>query len=732
MKLPRNSLNRFCHNKWLLAGFIVFITCAVYYNSLRAPFIFDDRVKIERNPDIKQLANIKTRLFYPYRQGSHNFFRNDPSRPVTYLTFTLNYYFGKLDTFGYHLFNILLHILNSLLVFMLARKLILYALKKDSAFFPFVTALLFAVHPVNTEVVTYIYHRSEGLALVFYLASLLLFTAAIGKNRRLYALSLLCFALGLLSKQTSATLPAIVLLFDFVFLSDYDPKKLARRWHLHLPYWLILAGYILFRVFYFGQVGDAETDAYTRWTNYSYLITQPYVILRYIGLLLVPSGLCFDHVVAPAKLYEARTLASLLSMTFAFILMLAAYKRKTPGSKIFLFGSLWFFIALSPTSSFLPISDAMAERRLYVPGFGFCLLLAYFFFELSRRKVFSGPAGRRVMLGLIGIYLIFLGAATVRRNSLYLRPFSMWQDAISKYPANPRAHHSLALLYFEQKEYGKAVREFEKALELQPGAADTHADLGLAYQRQKEYSRAAAEYEKAMELKPDSAETHNNLGVLYKEQKEYEKAAREYEKALEAEPGFVEARGNLGIIYQEQKEYGRAINAYEEALKIQPDYVRALKNLGSVHFALKEYGKTIEEYRKALAIDPGNLEICNNLGLVYIFLKQYDKAAAVYDKTAKLDPRNAETYFNCGYARTHTGEYEKAVENYSRAIALNPGLGAAYYNLACVYALVKNTDKALEYLKTAVEKDGSFRGQAKTDEDFKTLRSNPGFLEIVR
>ncbi len=159
------NINKTCISIILLT----LITFGVYCNSLNAPFIYDDIAKIVKNPDIKKLGNIKNKLIYPYA-GQKSFMRNDSSRPLTYLTFTLNYYFGKLNPSGYRLFNLLFHILNALLVFLLIKKII-----PGSIIIPFFVSLFFAIHPVNTDAVTYIFGRSNVLVTFFYILSILFF-----------------------------------------------------------------------------------------------------------------------------------------------------------------------------------------------------------------------------------------------------------------------------------------------------------------------------------------------------------------------------------------------------------------------------------------------------------------------------------------------------------------------------------------------------------------------------
>ncbi|MEW6557617.1 MAG: hypothetical protein AB1349_09715 [Elusimicrobiota bacterium] len=224
---------------------IIIITILVYLPSFKVPFILDDIAKIVDNPDIRNFKNLKTKLIYPYSK-KHVWERNDPSRPVVYLTFTLNYFFGKLNPFGYHLVNLTVHIFNVILIFILTKKIISFLSQYPNfpisqfQFFSFLVALFFAVHPVNTSAVTYIFGRSVVLSTFFYLLALLLFIETIKKYSLIsqslnLSISVLCFILALFSRQDAVTLPAIILIFDCIFLSDYKISELLKKRNIIFP-----------------------------------------------------------------------------------------------------------------------------------------------------------------------------------------------------------------------------------------------------------------------------------------------------------------------------------------------------------------------------------------------------------------------------------------------------------------------------------------------------------------
>ena len=598
-------------------GLVVIATIIVYHNSLKAPFIFDDMAKIVNNPDIQQLSNLKTKLIYKYSENNKVFERNDPSRPLVYLTFTLNYYFGKLNPFGYHLFNLIIHIFNAILVFFLAKKIISGIYEKGSTplenvnnkvggkpcgasggskspfcnnvrelysltgltLFPFLVSLLFAIHPINTNTVTYIFSRSDLLATFFYISSLLLFIKATDKNlsifksfNSLYILSLICFILAIFSKQIAVTLPAIILIYDYIFLNEYKVSKVIEKKNYHIPYWLLFIGYLAFRYFYLGGIGDIEAES--TWNRYSYLIIQPYIILRYLKMLLIPTGLSIDHIINPVKLYELKTIISFIFIIVVFLSSYIVYRKKTNISKLILFSILWFFIILSPTSSIFPTTSPLVENRLYLSGIGFFIIFVIIYFTIFKSSKFSNFA-----IFPICIYILLLGYGTMKRNHLFQNPILLWQDVIIKYPNSEDARNNLGILLFNLKRYEEAEKEYKEAIKINPNNSESHYNLGVLLYSQKRYEEAEREYKESIKINPTHSEAHNNYGALLFGLCKYGEAENEFKYAISINPYYIEAHNNLGSIYLVKKEYDKALNEFEVVYKLLPNNQRAFSKI---------------------------------------------------------------------------------------------------------------------------------------------------------
>ncbi|HBL17778.1 MAG: hypothetical protein A2X36_11295 [Elusimicrobia bacterium GWA2_69_24] len=619
------------------------VAIAVYANSLHNPFVFDDVGDIVDNADIRKLDNLRTKLFAPFGgKDTPYYHRNDPSRAITYLTFTLNYHFGGLDPFGYHLFNMLLHALCACGVLLLARRITVRILGSPSVWIPLMAGLFFAAHPVNTEAVTYIYHRSEGLALLFFLAAFLTFDASVERKGAWLPISLACFALALLSKQTSATLPPMLLLYDLTVLSDcrWDGIR-SRRWR-HLAYWAVLAAHLAFSRFYLGGLADRELDAFAKWTRFSYLSIQPFVLLRYLQLLVFPSGLCIDHAIdVPRSCLEFRVWAPFVAAMASLSWLLAAFRRRTPDARLWAFCASWMLLGLAPTSSLMPILDAMADRRLYLPGFGFHLALAFAYVRVFRPEGKGSSGRRRIMIALAGGHILALGVATLARNRVYADTVLIWQDVVASYPRNHRAHNNLANAYYDRGDFDRALEHYRAALAIDPSYAGSYTNLGNIYLARGDDSAAFGWYQKAVAVNPTIAGLHVNLGNIYYRRGEPDRALAEFRQAARLDPNYAEARYSMGLALEAKKDLAAARAEYQAALDLKADLPDAHNNLGRLLFLAGRHAEAEQAYRRALALQPVNAGAHYNLGLLLEALGRREAALAEYRETQRLEPANA-------------------------------------------------------------------------------------------
>ncbi|MDD5687849.1 MAG: tetratricopeptide repeat protein [Elusimicrobia bacterium] len=674
-------MKKLIEKKWFAISLIIIVTTIIYLPSLHAPFIFDDIAKIVENPDIKRLDNITTRLIYKYNENK-NFKRNDPSRPLTYLTFTVNYYFGKLNPFGYHLFNLIVHILTSILIFILTRKIILYAYNKDSISLPFFVALFFAIHPVNTSSVSYVFSRSTVLMAFFYLSSLIFFVLAIERKKLLYyCISVLSFILALFSRQDAITLPVIILIFDYIFLSNFDMQKVIKNKYYYIIFGLLIIVFLLFRYFYFGGIGDLEAENLCK--PLLYLASQCYVVLKYFLLLLVPIDVCIYRGVyySVKTVYEPQIIVSFIVIMAVLIISWWLYKKRTSMTKIFLFSILWYFITLSPTSSFFSTTSSMVDNRLYISGFGFYLTIIILYFLLFSTKTVLGnnlniisklKVQDKMLISLLLIHIVLLSIFTFRRNQLFQQPILLWQDVISKYPNNIPSHINLGDLLRESKRYNEAEKEYREAINLNQNCVDVHYKYGLLLEDLKRYNEAEKEYIEEIKIKPDNEYTHNSLGSLFKNLKRFKEAEDEYRVAIKINTNYAEAHFNLGVLLNDTKRFEGAEKEYREALRINPNYIEARNNLGTLLYNSKKLGETENELRILIEINPHLAQSHYNLGFLLHNLKRFDEAVKEYKEAIRLNPNYTKAHNNLGILYYEQKEYFKSLQEFEIALSLAP------------------------------------------------------------
>ncbi len=393
MGRPTEVVNRmFEHKRFNLIAFAVIAVMVfiAYANTFTASFHFDDSPAIVENPFIRHVTwdNIMQLL--------------STNRPMVDLSIMLNYQLFALNVWGWHLFNIMNHIVNSWLVYLLVLwTLTLPVLAKQyggrARRMAFFCALLFAVHPIQTESVTYIISRSETVTTFFYLSTLLLFIQAVRKKSSLYIAAATVTSLcAMQSKEWAVTLPAVVMLYDFVFLSEGKVKPILSRWYnyvlISLPWILILKKVPLFSSGTAASYGFGMTTA-TGLTPATYLMTSLNVLWTYVRLMILPinQNLDYDYPIAKT-IFELPTFISLLGHIVVVASAVWLYRKKN--MLIYPFGAAWFYITLSPVQSFVPILDVIFEHRMYLPSIGLIMVFVAgyegLFDWLEKRRAVAG------------------------------------------------------------------------------------------------------------------------------------------------------------------------------------------------------------------------------------------------------------------------------------------------------------------------------------------------------
>jgi tetratricopeptide (TPR) repeat protein len=601
---------------------IVVAVTAAYSNSFSGPFIFDDLGAIEKNATIRSLRSVQV-LVPPANVTLSR-------RPLANLSFAVNYAISKLALPSYHAANLLIHLLAALTLFGILRRTLLLPALRDrfgdaSTGLAAAVALIWALHPLQTESVTYIVQRAESLMGLCYLLTLyaLIRGASSERPRPWYAASVVACTLGMGAKEVIATAPVVLLLYDRAFLSGSFREAFRRRGGLYLGLAATWAALGAIMLLYKGS-GAAGFGIGTV-TPWRYALTQPGVILHYLGLSFLPQPLCLDYSWPFAATFqEAAPEAIALAVLLAAVAW-AVVRRPALG-----FLGAWFFLILAPTSSFMPIKDACFEHRMYLSLAAVVAGAAIAGYALIRRLVrqsaLSGNSATIAATVLALVVAVALGCASFRRNADYRTAVSIWEDATRKRPGNPRAWNSLGEAYGKASRYDEAIRSCDKALDLDPCYAEAYNNRGAARADANHDFDAIADYDKAIALEPDFAEAYNNRGLACAKIGRLTDAIRDYDKAIALKPDYAEAYECRAVAYAGSARLPEALRDFDKAVALDPAYADAYFDRGNALFYANRCSEAIADYDKAIALQPDCANAYNNRAVAHYKMKAYDEA----------------------------------------------------------------------------------------------------------
>jgi protein O-mannosyl-transferase len=544
---------------WISAASLVialFAAFEVYWPAIHGPFLLDDTHLTYTLPNAEDL---------PLRDWLRQM------RPLLMFSFWLNYQqSGAQETFGYHAINVLLHLSNAILTFLAVRKVLSWSGVEElrARILAFFAAGLFLLHPLQTESVSYIASRSETLSVFFVLAALVVFLyrkAAILSIPRIVALLALFVAAGL-SKEHTAVLPALFIVTDYYWNFDFSPSVIWRNWKLYIP---IAAGsvfalVILLRLLRGNQTAGFQIEGLT-W--YQYFFTECRVIWGYLRLFVLPIGQNLDPDIAISRNVTDHGAIVGLAGLLAVSILAWIYRRRFPLAS---YGWFVFLILLAPTSSFVPIRDPMAERRLYLPFIGLLFITVEF---LRRWK-----ASRDVFIGVLALVLVVEGAITYQRNLLWGSAIDIWKDTAFKSPRKLRPRFQLAQADFQAAACADSVDEFGKAAALDPPHWDLLLDWALAYDCAGNSQQALAKFQQAAAQHPNGY-TYSQVGMEYGKVGKYPEALDALTIAQRLDPGFAMTYDYLGNIHAAQGNQAQAVEDYKHVLALDPHNAPALEAL---------------------------------------------------------------------------------------------------------------------------------------------------------
>jgi Flp pilus assembly protein TadD len=597
-------------NKFFVFTLISVTGLLAYSNTFTVPFQFDDDGYIVNNPIIRsfhyflhpsEITTLNQQSPTAFPLGLRYAFM---TRFLGYFSLAVNYHLHGLDVAGYHIVNLLLHILNGFLVYLILRNTFRTDLFSNPAaeigsnshdVIALLSSLLFVCHPIQTHAVTYITSRFVLLATFFFLLSLFLYissriSTADGKRHVLYAAALASAAAAMVTKEFTFTLPIVIMLYELVFLSSSTLERIKKLAPFSLTLFIIPA-------LVFIQQGTLHSlDSTMRVitaadvsqiSRSDYLLTQFRVIMTYIRLLFFPVNQNIDHdVPVYHSLFQLPVFASftvlLALISLAVYLCFVSNKaRKYPALKVLSFGILWFFITLSVESSIIPLGELIAEYRVYLPSIG--MIVAFVSLAVFVAERFPGfkKTNKTVISVLCALALIILPITTYVRNSVWKDEITLWENAVKNSPALVRPHQNLGTYYSMRGRLEDARNELVTALKLDPNNFELHNNLGIVFKKLGDYDRAIREFQTVMAIMPSDAMVHYNLGNVYLEQGRLQEAIQEYKTSLKVVPDYDDAHNNLGIAYERSGQLSEAIREFTAAIALNPRNVNAKNNLAN-------------------------------------------------------------------------------------------------------------------------------------------------------
>jgi tetratricopeptide (TPR) repeat protein len=595
---------------------VVLAALVAYSGTFTAPFLFDDAGILD--------TDALHALSWSTVTGT--------SRPLVQLSFALNWAAGGANVVGYHVVNLVVHALAGLALYGIAGGTLRLAGLRDDAALPI--ALLWTVHPLQTESVTYVVQRAESMMGLCYLLTLYcVIRGAAARGGGWYGGAVVACALGMLCKPGMATAPLAVWLYDRAFLAgSFRAAWQARR----STYAGLFATWSILVVLLVSQEHESAATAGFAMRDVSFAEfagSQPGVILRYLFLVVWPHGLVLDYGWRPAEGFGEIVLPALV-LAAGVGGALVAFR----GRPRLAFLVLAFLLTLLPSSSVIPIRDLAFEHRMYLPLAPLVALLVLGAASAIARLDLGPARTRRLATIATAVVVTALGALTIVRNRDYRSPIAMWTDVTEKRPHNARAFTNLAQAYLAELRTDQALAAARTAIALDPNGPDAHVHVGHALAIHGRYADAEAAYTEALRLRPGHAEALNNWGVLLAEQGRWAEADARYAEALRTRPFYAEAMNNRGVALMELGRHDGAVAHFRDALRISPSYAEAYSNLGNLFLRRQRPLEAIAEYRRALALRPDLPEVHFNLTLALASAGQREAAEAHAREAIRLRP----------------------------------------------------------------------------------------------
>ncbi len=638
---------------------------------------YDDQGYVKDNKAIRQIDD------------SHFITKEDESwkptyvmgnyHPITMLSYAINYRFYELDPKAYHQTNLLLHLLNTLLVFLFIQLL------SGSFITAIITALLFGIHPMHLESVAWISERKDLLYVLFGLLSLILYTiyvrsSSMARRSLLIIGTFITFTLSLFSKGLAVTIPLIFIIIDY-FLTRLDHVSPLKRIFKLVQYKILF--FIVSLVFgiiaILAQQSSESIDVISGYNPIDHFVLACYSLIIYVVKMLIPYDLSVFYGY-PLKSGNFLPLVYYLFPAVVIACMYGIYKYFRD-DKYIIFGSLFFITTIVLVLQFLPVGFAMmADRYTYLPYLGLFFIIGKIYSSVFARDT---QFAKRVFLAATIVMIIAVGfyaGQTFKRTAVWKNSFSLWNDVISNHPNAHMAYNGRGDYYKQKGKYKEALADFTTAIGLYPNYTKGYNNRGNIYGTLGQYDEALEDFEKAIAIDPDYYYSYYNRGVVYLYKKIYHLAVADFNKVLEYNPNHAETYNNRGLIYKNSEEFDLALADYEKAIELDPNNAMAYYNKGYLHYRANDFDLALENLNISLKQNPKYPDSYYMIGLTEHRKNRLDLAVINYTKTLDLNPTHTQALYNRSGAYYSQSKFTLALQDALSARTLGMQVDTGFIN----------------------------------------------------
>ncbi len=706
----------------LILSLFAILGFLIYSNTLEAPFVFDDVIDIQRNHNIRltefSLGQILKAGFNSYSS----------SRPVSYISLGLNYYFHQFNVAGYHVVNIIIHILSGILLYFFINTTlnitgygirdVRYAIKQSTdnenqnasgidhpassiqssnpSLIAFFAALLWLVNPVHTQSITYITQRMNSMAAMFCVLSMFLYAKGrialkprlehvqseeVVKSKRQsskdarqtsiryhllwFAGSALAGMLALGCKQIAGTLPFFIFIYEWYFFQNLSKDWIKQRFK-YVYGVLIVFGLISF--IYLGSDPWRKILSITDFANKEFTFSER--LLTEFRVVIYYLGLLFyPH---PSRLmvdYDYPLSHSLIDpittlLSLSAIIGLIGLAIYIAKRERLISFCILWFFGNLMIESSIIPVAIIFEHRTYLPSMLVFLAIVMLAFRYIRQKLF--------VTGILCVTIIVFSIWTYQRNEVWKDSISLWSDNVEKVENKARPRINLASAFFQKGELEDALFQYSEALRIKPEYADAHYGMGLVLFAQEKIDEAIRQYLKALKIRPRYSLAHYNIGNALAKKGDLDEARIHYLEALRTKPNHAESHYGLGIVLFDMGRINEAIGHFYEALRLNPDYAEPHNNIGIILKAQGRLDEAIDHFFEAIRINPDYAKAHHNLGIAFVYKGRFDEAIKHFSEAVRINPDYAEAHNNLGVVMQEKGMLKEAAKHYAEALRINP------------------------------------------------------------